>query len=199
MRPWLRHHTWPYLALAAVLGVLAWRVGFGDGGDASGGQPEGLITTASVTVTDAQEKPTTVLIHVAGEVKHPGLYRVPERSRVMRAIRQAGGATRHADMQALNLATSVQDGQRIVVPRRSPNGASAVSAAAGSAPSSGPISLASATVEQLQTLDGIGPTLAARIIEWRDTHGGFRSVDDLDDVPGIGATRMEALRPKLTP
>lgn len=200
LRPWLRDHTWPYLALAAVLAVLGWRIGFG-GGDGSGDAAQPRTRTAEpVSVVDAPVR--DVLVHVAGEVRRPGLYRLPDGVRTMRAIRQAGGATRHADMAALNLAAPVQDGQRIVVPRRSPPGAAApasTGAGSGADAGSGPISLSSATAEQLQTLDGIGPTLAARIVEWRDTHGGFGSVDDLDEVPGIGEARMEALRPKLAP
>lgn len=200
LRPWLRDHTWPYLVLAVVLAVLAWRVGTGGGsGDA---QPVDTEVGEPVAIADPPTESREVLVHVAGEVKRPGLYRLPSDVRVMRAIRQAGGATRRADVAALNLAAPVQDGQRIVVPRRGTPGpvtATPGDASTSSADGGGPISLSSATAEQLKTLDGIGPKLAARIIEWRDTHGGFRSVEDLTDVPGIGDARLEALRTKLTP
>ncbi len=200
LRPWLRDHTWPYLVLAAVLAVLAWRVGFDGGSGADGAQPVDDAVTTPVAIADAPEESRAVLVHVAGEVKRPGLYRLPSEVRVMRAIRQAGGATRHADVAALNLAAPVQDGQRIVVPRRGASGTAGASGGGSVAEEGGgPISLSSATPEQLETLDGIGPKLAARIIEWRDTHGGFRSVEDLTDVPGIGDARLEALRTKLTP
>ncbi len=200
LRPWLREHTWPYLVLAAVLAVLAWRMGLGGGETSGTAQPTATMDEA-VTVAEPPER--DVLVHVAGEVRRPGLYRLPPDVRVMRAIRQAGGATRRADVAALNLAAPVQDGQRIVVPRRGVPGTTQPAASSGSSTASGttagPISLSSATADDLQTLDGIGPKLAARIIEWRDAHGGFRSVEDLTDVPGIGDARMEALRPKLTP
>jgi competence protein ComEA len=92
----------------------------------------------------------------------------------------------------------VEDGQQIVVPER---GSAPVAAAAPGAatPPAGPISLASATQAQLEELDGIGPTLAARIIEYRDANGGFRSVEELGEVDGIGEVRLEALREAVEP
>ena len=102
-----------------------------------------------------------------------------------------------AELTGTNLAARVQDGQQIVVPLR---GAAPVAAAAapGGAPA-GPLSLASATQAQLEELDGIGPTLAARIIEYRDANGGFRSVEELGEVDGIGEVRLEALREAVQP
>ena len=131
-------------------------------------------------------------VHVAGAVRRPGVYRIGGDGSVLQAVRLAVGPTPAANLDAVNLAAPVQDGQHIVIPRAS---------AAGGAPGSitGPISLSSATVAQLDQLDGIGPTLAARIVAWRDEHGGFQSVDQLGDVPGIGEARLEALRPKLSP
>jgi competence protein ComEA len=94
----------------------------------------------------------------------------------------------------------VQDGQQVVIPRRAPaGGAAATAAAAGGPAGGGPISLSSATAEDLEALDGIGPTLAGRIVDWRRTHGGFSSVDQLMDVPGIGPARLDALRERVTP
>jgi len=198
LRPWLRDHTWPYLVLAAVLAVLAWRIGIGGSPGGEGAQPTSTAEPVGVVDAPAAE----LLVHVTGEVKRPGLYRLPAEVRIMRAIRQAGGVTRRADLTALNLAAPLQDGQQVVVPRRAAEGAGGAVASSGGASAGGgggAVSLSSATAEQLETLDGIGPKLAARIIEWRDTHGGFRTVDDLNDVPGIGEARMEALRPRLTP
>jgi competence protein ComEA len=94
----------------------------------------------------------------------------------------------------VNLAARLEDGQQVVVPRR---GAAPV--AAGGEDAQGPISLSSATVEQLDTIDGIGPTLAARIVEYREAHGGFRSVEELGEVDGIGEVRLEALRQAVQP
>lgn len=188
--PWIRRAGWAYLAVAAALALVAWRLA-----SSSGGQP-GQI---SQPVAQRVEEPAEYVVHVAGAVRKPGVYRIGGDGRVLQAIRLAGGPTVTANLDAVNLAAPVQDGQQIVVPSKaaapSATGGGGTSAAAGN----GPISLASATVAQLDALDGIGPTLAARIVAWRDTHGGFQSVDQLTDVPGIGQTRLEALRPKLTP
>ncbi len=116
---------------------------------------------------------------------------------MQQAIRLAGGPTRAADLTAVNLAAPLQDGQQVLVPVR------VVAVAGGAQPpatgGAGVVSLSSATVEQLDALDGIGPTLAARIVGWRAQHGGFASVDQLMDVPGIGQARLDAIRSRLTP
>ena len=141
-----------------------------------------------------------VYVHVAGAVRRPGLYRLPASARTAAALQRAGGPGRKADLASVNLAAQVEDGQQIVVPRR---GGRAAPGAAGAKPgaSSGgsKISLASATVEQLDQLDGIGPTLAKRILQHRDEHGGFRSVEELREVEGIGEKRFEALREGVAP
>ncbi|TMK68394.1 MAG: ComEA family DNA-binding protein [Actinobacteria bacterium] len=150
-----------------------------------------------------------VLVQVAGEVARPGVYRVPAGARVNEAVQRAGGLTRRADQAGVNLVARVQDGQQVIVPRRGAAGAAVASAGSGSdgagagggggGSSGGPVSLSSATVAQLDGLDGIGPTLAQRIVDYRQTHGGFRSVDQLRDVSGIGDKRFEALRKAVTP
>lgn len=141
-------------------------------------------------------------VHVAGAVRRPGVYRVAPGSRVDAAVQAAGGFGRRADAAAVNLAAPVQDGQQVVVPERGAAGAvaaSGASAPAGGAPDGTRISLSTATAEQLETLDGIGPALAARIIEYRDAHGGFRSIDELQEVDGIGEKRFAALRDAVRP
>ena len=146
-------------------------------------------------------------MQVAGEVARPGVYRVPAGARVNEAVQRAGGLTRRADQAGVNLVARVQDGQQVIVPRRGAAGAAVASAgsggggagAGGGGSSGGPVSLSSATVAQLDGLDGIGPTLAQRIVDYRQTHGGFRSVDQLRDVSGIGDKRFEALRKAVTP
>jgi competence protein ComEA len=137
-----------------------------------------------------------LLVQVAGEVGRPGVYRVPQGARVQDAVQQAGGLTRRADQAGVNLVARVADGQQVIVPRR---GSTPV-AAGGSGPAGGAkVSLGSATPEQLDGIDGIGPTLARRIVEYRQQHGGFRSVDELRQVDGIGEKRFEALRAAVTP
>jgi competence protein ComEA len=139
-----------------------------------------------------------VYVHVAGAVRRPGLFRVPAGSRVAAALARAGGPGPKADLTLVNLAARVQDGQQVVVPAAgtaAPAGAGAAAAAlTGAKPS-----LATATVEQLEELDGIGPTLAERIVEYRDAHGGFRSIGELREVEGIGEKRFESLREALQP
>jgi comEA protein len=117
-------------------------------------------------------------------------------SRVTDAIDRAGGTTRAAAPDAINLAAPLADGQQIQVPAKVESGGGA---ATGSASTDGPISLGTATVEELDTIEGIGPVTAAAILEFRDQNGGISSVDDLDQVSGIGPTTMEALRTRLQP
>jgi competence protein ComEA len=148
-----------------------------------------------------------VYVHVAGAVRRPGLYRVPRGSRIATALERAGGPTRRAELSAVNLAAPVQDGQQVLVPRAgataAPGSASAAAPVGGGAAPGGQagakISLATATVEQLDEIDGIGPTLAKRIVEYRDAHGGFRSIEQLREVEGIGQKRFETLRDALQP
>ena len=116
----------------------------------------------------------SLFVHVAGAVRRPGLYRLQPGSRVARAVERAGGPRGGADLGAINLAAQVEDGQQILVPAR------ATAATLGrSATASARVSLGAATVEDLEALDGIGPTLAERIVEARQASGGFGSIDDL--------------------
>ena len=140
-----------------------------------------------------------VIVHVAGAVRRPGVYRLPARSRVVDAVRRAGGARARADLSALNLAAKLEDGRQVVVPLRAPAGALGAVAGAGTpgAVPAAPVDLNTATPEQLDQLDGIGPGMAGRILEYRKEHGGFGSVEELGQVPGIGEKRMAALREKV--
>jgi competence protein ComEA len=137
-----------------------------------------------------------VVVHVAGAVQRPGVYRLPAGSRVDDAVKRAGGAGASAELEVVNLAARLADGQQVVVPQRGPAGVAPV---VGSGEEEGPISLGTATVEQLDTIDGIGPVTAQDIVEFRDQHGGLASVDQLDQVSGIGPATMESLRARLQP
>jgi competence protein ComEA len=137
-----------------------------------------------------------LVVHVAGAVRRPGVYRMPVGSRVDDAVSRAGGAAPRAELEAVNLAAKLADGQQIVVPERAPGG---VASSAGAATSAGPISLGTATVEQLEEIDGIGPVTAGAIVEFRDEHGGLSSVEQLDQVSGIGPATMDSLRARLQP
>ena len=137
-----------------------------------------------------------VVIDVAGAVRRPGVYRLPVGSRVTDAVQRAGGETPRALLDAVNLAARLADGQQVVIPEAGPGGA-ALSTVPGA--EDGPISLGSATVEQLDTIDGIGPTTASDIVDFRDQHGGLSSVEQLNQISGIGPATMGALRDRLQP
>jgi competence protein ComEA len=137
-----------------------------------------------------------LVVHVAGAVRRPGVYRMPVGSRVDDAVSRAGGASPQAQLEAINLAARLADGQQVVVPERAPGGGVV---AIGPGGEEGPISLGTATVEQLEEIEGIGPVTAAAIVEFRDESGGLSSIDQLDQVSGIGPATMESLRARLQP
>jgi competence protein ComEA len=134
-----------------------------------------------------------IVVDVAGAVRRPGVYRMPNGARVVDALERAGGAAGGALLEAINRAARLTDGQQVVVPNR---GAAASGATASA---DGPIGLGAATVEQLETIDGIGPVTAEKIVEFRDQNGGLASVEQLDEVSGIGPATMESLRARLQP
>jgi competence protein ComEA len=177
-----------YAAIAIAVIVIGARWIRSSGGGSTGGA---ALSFAADTTNEAEET-QDVVVHVAGGVQRPGVYRLPAGSRVTDAVRRAGGFARRANRDAINLAARLSDGQQVVVPRPG----SAASAATGQ---TGPISLGSATVEQLDQIEGIGPVTAQKIIEFRDQHGGLSSIDQLDEVDGIGPSTMETLRSALQP
>ena len=177
----------PLLALLAVAGSRLAGVGANEG-------PSAVPPLARVDA-EASEAAPRLFVYVVGAVRRPGLFRLKEGARVADALGRAGGPTRGADLTAVNLAAPLADGQQVIVPRRGPSGAAASGASAPGAK----VSLATATVEQLDELPGIGPVTAQKIVDWRTTHGPFRSAEDLDDVPGIGPARIEQLRDLVTP
>jgi competence protein ComEA len=197
-----------YAAAAVAIALIGARY-LQDGGSSGGASraPAGRTSGGGgVQVRAAGD--ALVVVQVAGEVHRPGVYRLRASDRVQDAVRLAGGATRRANLDGLNLAAKLEDGRQIVVPRR---GAATSATAAGqgaatSAPSTsaaggsttGPINLNTATAEQLDTLDGVGPVMAQKIIAYREQHGGFGSVDELDRIPGIGEKRMAGLRDQVT-
>jgi len=165
---------------------------------------------AVATIAAAQE-PTAepgvargerVVVDVSGAVKRPGVYQLTTKDRVEDALERAGGPTRRADLTALNRAAKLEDGRQILVPTRGKPATAAAPPAAGGgetgAAPTGPVNLNTATPEQLDTLDGVGPATAQKIIEYREQHNGFKTVDELDQVSGIGEKRLAALRDKVT-
>ncbi|HEY3614430.1 MAG TPA: helix-hairpin-helix domain-containing protein [Gaiellales bacterium] len=157
-----------------------------------------LSVPAGAALAGDGPAPGPVVVDVVGAVKHPGVYRLPPGSRARDAVRRAGGPRRRADLESVNLALLLADGEQVRVPLLPPAGAAG--AATGAAAAAAPpaiVHLNSASLEQLDALDGVGPSLAARIVAYRVAHGGFRSVDELDEVSGIGPKRLESLRPVL--
>jgi len=167
---------------------------------------DGRAGGASVRVQRAGGGRLTV--HVAGAVRRPGVYRLPAGARVNDALRRAGGPRGRADLAAVNLAATLEDGRQVLVPERAAPGAAAATAdatasggsaaAAAGGPPAPPINLNTATLEQLDTLDGVGPGIAQRILDYRQQHGGFSCVEELGEVPGIDAKRLATLTPLVT-
>ncbi|QMU98363.1 ComEA family DNA-binding protein [Microbacterium esteraromaticum] len=140
-----------------------------------------------------------IYVHVLGEVTTPGLYIVDPDARLVDALAAAGGTLDTADLQAVNLARPLSDGEQLVVPRigAEPATGGAVAIDAGGPDADGVVNLNTADVTALETLPRIGPALAQRIIDWRDENGRFRSVDDLLAVPGIGEKLLAGVREKV--
>jgi competence protein ComEA len=181
-----------YGAAAVALLLVGARAIRGEGGaDVPFSSPAESAGGGSFTVSG---QAGDVVVDVTGAVARPGVYRMPAGSRVDDAVRRAGGPTGRAELEAVNLAARLADGQQVVVPER---GGGAALGASGSG--EGPISLGTASVEQLDTIDGIGPVTAQDIVEFRDQHGGLASVEQLDQISGIGPATMEALRERLQP
>lgn len=178
------------LALLALVGQRLAQAG-------AASEPE----VASVPLEPVASPPARALlvVHVVGEVRRPGLYRLRDGARIADAVRRAGGARRAADLAALNLAAPLVDGVQVLVPARSALGAPPAASPSDGAVPTGPVSLSSATIEELDELPGVGPITAQKIVDYRAEHGPFASVDDLDAVPGIGPTRIEQLRELVTP
>ncbi|MHB9052960.1 MAG: helix-hairpin-helix domain-containing protein [Thermoleophilia bacterium] len=157
---------------------------------------------AAVTVGLKEDKTIAALkVHVVGAVTNPGLYEIAAGSRAADALAKAGGPTPAADLNQINLAAKLADGQQLVVPEKGAAGAAAAgtagaSGAAGSGTSGAPqpVNLNSATLEQLNSLDGIGPKTAQKIIDYREAHGGFKSIEELLEVPGIGPAKFDQIK-----
>jgi competence protein ComEA len=177
------------LALVAVSLLGAWQLARGGGGGGAGDPPP-----AAIRVSSDSEGGRSVVVHVAGAVRRPGVYRMRSSARVDDAVGRAGGATRRADLSQVNLAAQVEDGRQVLVPEKVRAGAPA---AAGETAPDVPLNLNTATLEQLDELDGIGPATAQSILDYRDEHGGFGSVEELGEVPGIGEVRLASLREQV--
>src|SRR5687768_11365356 len=187
------------IALCVAGAALVLVLGLGRLG--AGGSAGGAAAPAPIAVDEsggsAGGPGGRAVVHVAGAVRRPGVYRMPAGARVEAAVRRAGGPSRKADLGAVNLAAEVDDGRQILVPRRAPGGG--VAAGVAPEPAEGqPLNLNTATLEQLDTLSGIGPATAQKILDAREEGGGFGSIEELGEIPGIGDTRLATLREEAT-
>lgn len=217
--------TKPQLAIYAALVVAVLLIGarfLRSGGDAgsvpsdapsafatttSAGSPDGLGSAGGGTGDATALATGRLVVDVKGAVRRPGVYRLSAGARTYDAVRRAGGLTRRADRIGVNLAARVVDGGEVVVPARGASrGAAATAptsdaggAAGGGSAADAPLSLDlnSATEQDLEQLDGVGPAIAANIVAYREQHGGIASVDELDEVSGIGDAKLAAIRAQL--
>jgi len=149
-----------------------------------------------------------VMVYVCGAVRSPGVVRLPAGARVTDALELAGGPTAKAELAAVNLAAQVTDGQQILVPERGATAAAATasgdaasSSAAGSAIGTAPaalININTASLEELDALDGVGPSTAQKIIDYRTANGGFKTIEEIKEVPGIGDAKFAAMQGSIT-
>jgi competence protein ComEA len=179
------------LAVLAVVVLALWHLSRSGPGAEAGAPPP----AAAIRVEDGDSRGGAVIVHVAGAVRHPGVYRMRPTARVDDAVGRAGGPTRKADLSQVNLAAKVEDGRQVLVPEK----VRATSAGPPTAPTQPgvPLNLNTATLEQLDELDGIGPATAQNILDYRQEHGGFGSVEELGEVPGIGDVRLASLREQV--
>jgi competence protein ComEA len=169
--------------------------------------PDGLDAGAGAASGDPELDGARLVVDVKGAVRRPGVYRLAAGARTYDAVRRAGGLTRRADRIGVNLAARVVDGGEVVVPERGTAVRAAATAgvpdpsggAAGKAVVDEPLALDlnTATEQELEQLDGVGPAIAANILAYREQHGGFASIDELDEVSGIGEAKLAAIRTQL--
>lgn len=179
------------LAAVAVLvalgaGVLAWRAR----PEVAPVAPAASASVSEACGADSSGDASAIVVAVMGRVQRPGLVELPAGARVADAIAAAGGALPETDLSTLNLARRLVDGELVSVGVPAP-------AAAGAA-GGGLVNLNTATAAELEALPGVGPVLAQRIVDYREAHGGFRTVDELRDVPGIGDATFAELESRVT-
>jgi competence protein ComEA len=189
--PWSRRQILVGAAVVLAVLVLAGRFLLHAGAARAPAQPLPRLPVARAAPAAA----TLLVVDVVGAVRRAGLQRLPQGSRIADAIARAGGATRRADLAQVNLAAPLADGEQVVVPAH--GAPTAVAGASGAV--AGPVHLSTASAEQLDTLPGIGPVTAQKIVAYREQHGAFRSVAELDAIPGIGPARIDELKGLVAP
>ncbi|KRM72553.1 helix-hairpin-helix domain-containing protein [Lacticaseibacillus brantae] len=200
IKVWVRQY-W-YLCILGVfgLGLGWWWFGRGNGPELAVGSPAVASVSQSMSSSQNSASSTTSkagFVHLKGAVKKPGLYPVTESTRWDAVVKAAGGLLPDADLTQVNLAKIASDQETLNIPiigqSSQASGQASVTSTSG-----GSINLNSATAEQLQTLSGVGPKKAQDIIAYRDAHGGFKTLDELKSVPGIGDKTFQKFAPQLT-
>ena len=199
----LDRKSWKVLGVIAVIALMAmtwsWFRGQPQHVDSIPFTPKPMASASgAASAVGAVSATGDVVVHVAGLVRKPGLQRLPAGSRVADAISAAGGVTNIKAQDSVNLARILIDGEQLIVGASSGFVGSGAGAQNGGALIGGKVSLNSSNQQQLESLPGVGPSLAQRILEYRSSHGGFHSVDDLDDVPGVGPATLSRLRPLVS-
>jgi competence protein ComEA len=194
-----RKQLYAYAAIAIVVAAVGVRAMAGSKAGATTAPVQLVAAPSPVASTAASSGPTSappVVVYVCGAVHKPGVYTLEQGARVADAINAAGGAGAHAELSAVNLAAKVTDGQQVIVPERGATvtpSAGATSAAGAGTPAA-IVNLNTASAEELDTLQGVGPSTAQKIIDYRTANGGFKSIDELKNIPGIGDVRFAALK-----
>jgi competence protein ComEA len=208
-----RRQIYAYVALAVVVAALGVRY-LVLPRQASADSAPALVLSAPTPSGQASASPgavADVVVYVCGAVRDPGVIRLPAGARVGDAIELAGGATAKAELSAVNLAAKVADGQQIVVPEKAAPGSAAGALAAGAAGAGGVpgapvgaaaagalVNLNTASLTELESLSGVGPSTAQKIIDYRTANGGFASIEQLMEVPGIGDAKFAAVKDSIT-
>jgi len=205
-----RRQAYVYVALAMVVAGLGARYLLAShAGAAPSGQSVLALASQAPAASDPSSSaptatPSEIVVYVCGAVRRPGVYHLTTDARVADLLEAAGGAAAKAELQAVNLAARLTDGEQVVVPEQgaptvaATTGGAGAGSATGTNPASTPVDLNTATLEQLDALPGIGPATAQKIIDYRTANGGFKSVDDLKNVSGIGDAKFADLQPLVT-
>ena len=193
--------SWLLLVLVIIGGVVLCFVNWQPSDNVAIGKT--LSSQATTRSTDGQKQPkqsqqgeTTILVDIKGAVNQPGVYDVSQQPRLQAAVAKAGGLTEQAEMANVNLAQKLTDGQMVYIPTKGER--LSTPATTASQASQEKVNLNTATVAELQTLEGVGEKKAEQIIAYREANGGFKQITDLKAVSGIGEKRFEALKDKLT-